>query len=224
MPTFSLLSLIFFVLFSLFLLSFSSALSSLQTQTPSSSQYQHHTSQWLIFFFWWVMIRRVLWFFFFFAVIGALRKRWVWLKWVVGCDWVRGLGCWSWLGSMFGLWLGYGWSGLLVIGDRWCLGLVRSWRDRRGSRWWVWWRSTWVTAGLAGSSGFCLSDGFFFFFFNIGFCSGGILVGSRQWWCGGHGGGAVVVTRQWRRGDRGWGKVEEKIEKKRKKEKIYFIT
>ena len=60
----------------------------------------------------------------------------------------------------------------------------------------------WVTAWLAGSSGFCLSDGFFFFF-NMGFCSGGILVGSWQWWCGGHGGGAVVVTRQWRRGDRG---------------------
>ena len=45
--TFSLLSLIFFVLF---LLSFSSSLSSLQTQTPSSSQHQHHTSRWLIFF------------------------------------------------------------------------------------------------------------------------------------------------------------------------------
>ena len=59
-------------------------------------------------------------------------------------------------------------------------------------------RSAWVTAWLAGSSGFCLSDGFFFFFFffNIGFCSDGILVGSGQWWCGGHGGGAVVVTGQ----------------------------
>ena len=42
---FSLLSLIIYVLFSLFLLSFSSTLSSLQTQTPSSSQHQHHTSQ-----------------------------------------------------------------------------------------------------------------------------------------------------------------------------------
>ena len=27
----------------------------------------------------------------------------------------------------------------------------------------------------------------FFFFFNMGFCSGGILVGSGQWWRGGHG-------------------------------------
>ena len=44
---------------------------------------------------------------------------------------------------------------------------------------------------------------FFFFFFNMGFCSGGILVGSGQWWRGGHGGGVVVVTGQWRRGDRG---------------------
>ena len=44
-----LLSLIISLLFSLFLLSFSSALSSLQTQTPSSSQHQYHTSQWFIF-------------------------------------------------------------------------------------------------------------------------------------------------------------------------------
>ena len=50
-----------------------SALSSLQTQTPFSSQHQHHTSQWLIFssglqsdgFYGWVS------FFFFFAVTGA---------------------------------------------------------------------------------------------------------------------------------------------------------
>ena len=35
---------------------------------------------------------------------------------------------------------------------------------------------------------------FFFFKFNMGFCFGGILVGSGQWWRGGHGGGAVVVT------------------------------
>ena len=33
-----------------------------------------------------------------------------------------------------------------------------------------------------------------FFFFNMGFCFGEILVGSEQWWCGGHGGGAMVVT------------------------------
>ena len=55
-------------------------------------------------------------------------------------------------------------------------------------------------------SGFCVlvgvghEVGFFFFFLNMGFCSGGILVGSGQWW---HGGSAVVVTGQWRRGDRG---------------------
>ena len=30
-----------------------------------------------------------------------------------------------------------------------------------------------------------------FFFFNMSFCSGGILVGSGRWWCCGHGGGAV---------------------------------
>ena len=41
---FSLLSLIISLLFSLFLLSFSSDLSSLQTQTRSSYQIQHHTS------------------------------------------------------------------------------------------------------------------------------------------------------------------------------------
>ena len=34
---------------------------------------------------------------------------------------------------------------------------------------------------------------FFFFFFNIGFCSSGILVGNGQWWRGGHGEGAMVV-------------------------------
>ena len=56
-------------------------------------------------------------------------------------------------------------------------------------------------------SGFCVLVGvghevgfFFFFFLNMGFCSGGILVGSGQWW---HGGSAVVMTGQWRRGDRG---------------------
>ena len=32
-----------------------------------------------------------------------------------------------------------------------------------------------------------------FIFFNMGFCSGGILVGSGQWWRSGHGGGTVVV-------------------------------
>ena len=65
-------------------------------------------------------------------------------------------------------------------------------------------RSTWVTAWLAGSSGFCLSVvtlGFFFFFFLIWVF---VLVGF--WWVvgsGGHGGGVVVVTGQWRCGDRG---------------------
>ena len=57
-------------------------------------------------------------------------------------------------------------------------------------------RSTWVTAWLAGSSGFCLSvvtlGFFFFFFFNMGFCSSGILVGSGQWWA------------WWRRGGGDW--------------------
>ena len=49
-------------------------------------------------------------------------------------------------------------------------------------------------------SGFCVlvgmghGVGFFFFLFNMSFCSSGILVGSGQWWHGGHGGGAVVVT------------------------------
>ena len=63
-------------------------------------------------------------------------------------------------------------------------------------------RSTWVTAWLAGSSGFCLSVvtlGFFFFLIWVF-----VLVGF--WWVvgsGGHGGGAVVVTGQWRCGDRG---------------------
>ena len=36
----------------------------------------------------------------------------------------------------------------------------------------------WVVAKVAGSFGF------FFFFFNMGFCSGGILVSSGQWWLG----------------------------------------
>ncbi|KAK7857254.1 pentatricopeptide repeat-containing protein [Quercus suber] len=41
----------------------------------------------------------------------------------------------------------------------------------------------------------CLGfDSGLFIYFNMGFCSGGILVGSGQWWHGGHGEGAVVVT------------------------------
>ena len=83
--TFSLVSLIFFVLF---LLSFSSSLSSLQTQTPSSSQHQHHTSQWLIFF-------------------GGLR-----FGGFYGCLFFLGMGddvghyggCGFWRGSLWWLW------------------------------------------------------------------------------------------------------------------------
>ena len=40
----------------------------------------------------------------------------------------------------------------------------------------VWLCCGWVVAEVVGSSGF--SMGFFFFSFNIGFCSGGILVSS----------------------------------------------
>ena len=43
----------------------------------------------------------------------------------------------------------------------------------------------------------------------MGFCFGGILVGSGQWWRGGYGGGVVVVTGQWRHGARGWGSLDE---------------
>ena len=51
------------------------------------------------------------------------------------------------------------------------------------------------------------------FFYNMGFCFGEILVGSGQWWRGGHGGGTVTeVEGRWRR----------KLGKK-KKGKIYFI-
>ena len=57
----------------------------------------------------------------------------------------------------------------------------------------VWLCCGWVVAEVAGSSG--LSMGFFFFppfvvmlvfffIFNMGFCSGGILVSSGQWWLG----------------------------------------
>ena len=49
-------------------------------------------------------------------------------------------------------------------------------------------------------SGFCVLVGmghgvgfFLIIFFNMGFCFGGILVGSGQWW---RGGSAVVVTGQ----------------------------
>ena len=51
------------------------------------------------------------------------------------------------------------------------------------------------------------------FFYNMGFCFGEILVGSGQWWRGGHGGGTVTeVEGRWRR-NLG----------KKKKRKIYFI-
>ena len=46
-----------------------------------------------------------------------------------------------------------------------------------GSAFWSAWVTKWVF--------------FFFFFLNMGFCSGEILVASGQWW---RGGSAVVVT------------------------------
>ena len=66
--------------------------------------------------------------------------------------------------------------------------VLRIGRQGLGSAFWSAWVTEWV---------------FFFFFiifFNMGFCFGGIFVGSGQWW---RGGSAVVVTGQWRRGDRG---------------------
>ena len=60
----------------------------------------------------------------------------------------------------------------------------------------VWLCHGWVVAEVAGSSGFpmgffffsfCCDVGFYFFIlfiFNMGFCSGGILVSSEQWWLG----------------------------------------
>ena len=168
MQTFSLLSLIFSVLFSLFLLSFSSSFSSLQAQTPSSSQHQHHTSQWLIFsgglrsggfcccFFYFIFLAWVTawvtmvvvvfgvghyggcdhcggcgFLIFIFCYDRCLKEEVGMVE--VGCGWVRCLGCWSWLGLVFRSWLGCGRSGLLVVRDCQCLGLARSWRDRRGS-------------------------------------------------------------------------------------------
>ena len=86
-----------------------------------------------------------------------------------------------------------------LVGEVWVLlgrrGLCRAWSAR--SWFCVLVSEVWVLRfGRRGSrSGF-----FFFFFLNMGFCSGGILVGSGQWW---HGGSAVVMTGQWRRGDRG---------------------
>ena len=76
--------------------------------------------------------------------------------------------------------------------------------------------------------GFAFPMGFFFYFFyflffNIGFCSGGILVGSGQWWHGGHGGGVVVVTGQWRRSDIG-GRWRKKIEKNKKRKNVFYYV
>ena len=80
----------------------------------------------------------------------------------------------SWLGPVFGLWL------------KWVVGCQRSPVFGSGEVMvrsaWVMVRSAWVIAWLAGSSGFPM--GFFFFFFNMGFSSGAILVSSRQWWLG----------------------------------------
>ena len=42
----------------------------------------------------------------------------------------------------------------------------------------------WVVAEMVGSSGFPMGFFFFFFSFNMSFCSGGILVSSGQWWLG----------------------------------------
>ena len=84
---------------------------------------------------WW------LWFFFFFWL-------WLMLKGVMGRGWVRCLGRWSWLGPMFGSWLGCGWSGLLVVDRRsftWPLSHLLSWIGELGldrwagiGWWWVW--------------------------------------------------------------------------------------
>ena len=47
----------------------------------------------------------------------------------------------------------------------------------------VWLCRGWVVAEVAGSSGFPMGFLFLFlFFFNMGFCSDGILVSSGQWW------------------------------------------
>ena len=47
----------------------------------------------------------------------------------------------------------------------------------------VWLCCGWVVAEVAGSSRFLM--GFFYFIlFYMGFCSGGILVSSEQWWLG----------------------------------------
>ena len=58
--------------------------------------------------------------------------------------------------------------------------------------WWVWWPLL-APTGLMVCVYVCvallmallaLSDGFFFFFLNMGFCFAGILVSSGQWWLG----------------------------------------
>ena len=54
-------------------------------------------------------------------------------------------------------------------------------------------RSAWVTAWLAGSSGFCLSNGFFFFFFLI--C---VFFPVGFWWA------VVVWWAWWRRRGGDW--------------------
>ena len=92
-----------------------SALSSLQTQTP------FFLPCGCFFFFFWRGWRRGS-----VAVVGFGVGHyggcgfffWLWpvLKGVVGRGWVRCLGCWSWLGSVFESWLGCG-SGVWVVGD-----------------------------------------------------------------------------------------------------------
>ena len=94
------------------------------------------------------------------------------MKWVVSRSWVR-YGVWV----MVGLWLKW------VVG-RWRLPVFMSSE--------VMVRLAWVTTWLAGSSRFCLSDGYFFYiYFNMGF----VLVGF--WWAVGSGGVVGMVEVWW---------------------------
>ena len=88
------------------------------------------------------------------------------------------VGCGSWLGLVFGLWL------------KWVVGCWRS--PVFGSNE-VMVRLAWVTMMGLVEIGvghhmvgwfFWVSDGFIYLFFNMGFCFSGILVSSEQWWLG----------------------------------------
>ena len=111
------------------------------------------------------------------------------------------VGCGSWLGLVFGS-LVVVWFGVWVVAEVGCWSSeIASIGVRRGHR------EISVGHHMVGWF-FWVSDGFIYLFiiiifFNMGFCSGGILVSSGQWWRGGHVGGAVVMTGQWRYGDRG---------------------